>query len=168
VTPLVCYGPQRKRTGGRRHNSPRRTSSATLKKRATLQWPAFTPPHQAKRRRSHGRLCRRRSHNTLIQAIGALQDFAQARINASRAVPVLLALKTVQSVRDVVIEALKAAPDEDKQKVLDTKVELAFGPFMLDGLFVDGTISPGSLLLLDGWFVCLQAPETSTTPKVPA
>ena len=99
------------------------------------------------------------SGNKLIQAIGALQDFAQARINATRSVPVLLAMSSVQRVRDAVVEALKAAPDEDKQKVLDTEVELSFGPFMLDGLFADGTISPGSLLLLDGWFICVKPPE---------
>jgi hypothetical protein len=95
----------------------------------------------------------------IIQSLGALQDFAQARINATRAVPVLLALSDVQRVRDAVVKALQDAPEADKQKVLDTEVELNFGPFMLEGLFADGTISPGSLLLLDGWFICVRPPE---------
>jgi hypothetical protein len=100
------------------------------------------------------------SGSKLVNAIGALQDFAQARINATRSVPVLLALSSVQQVRDAVIKALQDAADEDKQKVLDTEVELDFGPFMLDGLFVDGTIAPSTLLLLDGWFICVRPPES--------
>ncbi len=105
------------------------------------------------------------SGNKLIQAIGALQDFAQARINATRSVPVLLALSDVQRVRDAVVKALQDAPDADKQVVLDTEVELGFGPFMLEGLFADGTISPGSLLLLDGWFICVKSPEPPEKAK---
>lgn len=105
------------------------------------------------------------SGNKLIQAIGALQDFAQVRINATRSVPVLLALSDVQRVRDAVVKALQDAPDAEKQKVLDSEVELGFGPFMLEGLFADGTISPGSLMLLDGWFICVNPPETTEKPK---
>lgn len=101
----------------------------------------------------------------LINAIAALQDFAQARVAASRSVSILLALKEVQKVRDTIVEAIKVAPPEDHQKILDSEVELNFGPFMLEGLFADGTISPGSLLLLDGWFICVNPPEQPTCAK---
>ena len=99
------------------------------------------------------------------QFISAVQDFARARINATRSVTVLMALESVQRVYGAVVTALNGAATEDKQKVLDTEIELDFGPFMLDGLFAAGTISSISLLQLNGWFICVKAPEPPAKSK---
>ena len=97
----------------------------------------------------------------LLGAIGALQDIARLPIDGCRATLVALALMEVQRARDALVNAMGTAKEEEeKAKMLASEIPLGFQPFSTNHLIVGGTISAGSIMILDGWFLTVAKPKT--------